>query len=96
MLMVDSMDIKFIEDEPKSLIAEFNGLDRSILDLIKSKLMDNKDVEFVGVNKEHPETGPPRLIVKSTKNARTLVLKAIEEVQDELKELQAQLPKKEK
>jgi DNA-directed RNA polymerase subunit L len=88
------MNINFIEDEPKSLIAEFNGLDRGIIDLIKSKLIESKDVDFVGVNKEHPETRAPRLIVRSSKNARTLVLKAMEEVQDELKELASQAPKK--
>ncbi|MDE1860101.1 MAG: hypothetical protein KGH72_00090 [Candidatus Micrarchaeota archaeon] len=88
------MKANFIEDETKSLIVEFSGIDRSVLELIKSKLMESKDIEFVSVNKEHPETGTPRLIVKSSKNARSLVLKAIEEAQEEMKELASHVPKK--
>lgn len=88
------MKLNFIEDDSKSLIVEFEDADRSIAEMIKSKLIDNKDVDFVGVVKEHPDIDRPRLIVKSSKNARTLVSKAIEELQDDVKDLAASLPKK--
>jgi len=88
------MKLNFVEDEPKSVIVEFVDMDRSIPEMIKSKLIDNKDVEFVGVVKEHPEIERPKLIVKAEKNARTIVIKAVEELEDDMKALAASLPKK--
>lgn len=88
------MKLDIITNEPKNIVIEFSEVDRSIAELIKDKLMSNKDVEFVGVVKEHPEISKPRLIVKSGKNAKTLIVNALEELQDEFKELASQLPKK--
>lgn len=88
------MKIKIVEDETKSLVIEFEGYDRAVPELLKNRLMENKDVEFVTATKEHPELGWPRLMVKSSKNAKAQVLKAIEEVEDEMKELAAAIPKK--
>ncbi len=88
------MKIKILEDEAKSITIEFEDVDRSIPDLICGRLQEDSDVDFAAVVKEHPETGKPKLIVRSGKNAKKLVLKAVEEVQDQVKELAAQLPKK--
>jgi DNA-directed RNA polymerase subunit L len=88
------MKLKIIEDEPKSLIIEFEDAERSIAELIREKLQENPDVEFAAVTKTHFEVGKPRLIVKSTKNSKKLVLDAIEEIKEDLKEFKAQLPKK--
>ena len=88
------MHVKIVEDASKSLIIELEGWDRSIAELIKEKLEDSKDVEFSSVEKDHPEVGVPRLVVKSSKNAKGLVVKAIEQLQDELKDLAAEIPKK--
>ncbi len=88
------MKIKILEDEAKSLTIEFEDVDRAVPDLICGRLQEKEDVNFAAVVKEHPETGKPKLIVKSDKNPKKLVLKAIEEVQDQVKELAAQLPKK--
>jgi DNA-directed RNA polymerase subunit L len=88
----DEMELKIIEDEPKSMILEFKDADRGIAELIKDRLTANKDVDFAGVIKEHPEIGMPRLVVKASR-ARSLVIKAVEEVQEEIKEMASQLPK---
>lgn len=88
------MKLNFVEDSGKSLIVEFIDVDRSVAELIKSKLIDNKDVEFVGVVREHPDIDISKLIVKSNKNAKTLVEKALDDIQDDMKELAANLPKK--
>ena len=90
----ETMKLNLIEDEKDSIIIEFEGVDRGIPDLIKGKLLENKDVNFASVVKEHFEVSKPRLVVKSDKNAKSLVLKAIEDLEDELKELQSQVPKK--
>ena len=88
------MELKITEDNKKGMTIEFIDADRGIADLIKAKLMQNKDVDYAGVVKEHFEVSNPKLVIKTSKNAKTLVLKAVEEVEDELKELTAQLPKK--
>ena len=88
------MKLEIIEDEPKSLIIEFEDAERSIAELIREKLQEKPDVEFAAVTKTHFEVGKPRLIVKSTKNSKKLVLDAIEEIKEDLKEFKAQLPKK--
>ncbi|MDE1825878.1 MAG: hypothetical protein KGH61_05275 [Candidatus Micrarchaeota archaeon] len=88
------MKVTIVEDEPKSLMLEFEGMDRAFPELIKHKLMESKDVEFASAAKEHPELGNPRLIVKANKNPKGLVLKAISEVQDDIKEFASQIPKK--
>lgn len=94
-IYVDAMvKLNIIEDEAKSLILEFDEADRGIAELIKDKLLKNKDVSFTSVIREHPQIGKPRLVVKSEKNARPLVLKAVEEVEDDLKELASKIPKK--
>ncbi len=86
--------VNVIEDEPKSFVVELIGADRSLAALIKEKLSENKDMEFSSVEKDHPETGDPRLVIKSSKNARGAVLKAIEELQEEMAALAKEVPKK--
>ncbi len=88
------MKLNFVEDDAKSMVVEFIDTDRSLPEMIKSKLLDNKDVDFVGVVKERPDINTPKLIVKSSKNARTLVLKAVESLQEDIKELASHVPKK--
>ncbi|VVB77027.1 RNA polymerase Rpb3/Rpb11 dimerisation domain protein [uncultured archaeon] len=88
------MHINVIEDETKSFIAEFEDTDRSVVELIREKLADNKDVEFSSIERDHPEAKSMRLVVKSSKNAKSIVLKAIDDLQDEIKEISSQIPKK--
>ncbi len=87
------MKLNVIESEAKSVIIEFEDADRGIAQLIKDKIIENKDIDFAGVVKEHPEVAMPKLVVKGDK-AKSVVLKAIEEIQDELKAIAAQVPKK--
>lgn len=87
------MKLNILEDETKSMIIEFVDADRAIAELVKDKLLEKADVEYAGVVKTHPEVGAPRLVIKSEKNARTLVLKALDEIEDEIKEFQSQIPK---
>lgn len=88
------MKVEIIEDEPKSLVIEFQESDRAVAELIKEEVVSNKDVEFAAVVKEHPEIGKPRLIVKASKKPSTIVSKALENVEAKLKEFEAKLPKK--
>ncbi len=82
------MKLNIVQDEQKELIVEFDSsVDRGIPELIKSKLLNDKSVTFAGVVKEHPERGSTKLIVKSTKNAKPLIVKAVEELEEEFKEM---------
>ncbi len=90
------MKLNIIEDETKSIIIEFEDADRGIAELIKDKLMDKSGVEYVGVIKTHPEIGHPRLVVKTDKNARALLVKALDDLQDDIKDFASQLPKAKK
>lgn len=86
------MELKIIEDEPKSMILEFSQADRGIAELIKDRLTANRDVDFAGVIKEHPEIGQPRLVVKANK-PKAIILKAVTEVQEEIRDFASQMPK---
>lgn len=87
------MKLNMIQDEPKNLIIEFVGVDRGVVELVKDRLLDNKDVEFATVVKEHPEVGSPRLVIKTARNARGLVSKAVEKVGEDIREFSSMLPK---
>ncbi len=88
------MKLNIAEDGANSIVIEFVDMDRSLPEMIKSKLIGSEEVKFVGVVKERPDVNTPKLIVKSSKNARTIVLKAVEELQDDIKELSSKIPKK--
>ncbi|MEM0201304.1 MAG: RpoL/Rpb11 RNA polymerase subunit family protein [Candidatus Micrarchaeaceae archaeon] len=90
------MKLNIIEDETKSMIIELIDADRGIADLIRDRLAEKSDIEFVSVVKTHPDVGQPRLVVKSSKNARTSILKALDEVADEIEDFAKQLPKSKK
>ncbi len=88
------MKMNVVEDSQKSLILDFEGIDRGILDIVKDKLIGNKDVDFVTVTKEHPESSATRLVIKSSKNPGTLLLKAISDSEKEISEMLNAIKKK--
>ncbi|MGC8548019.1 MAG: RpoL/Rpb11 RNA polymerase subunit family protein [Candidatus Micrarchaeia archaeon] len=88
------MPISIIEDTPKSLVIEFQGIDRGVAEAIADKLQNAEGIDFAGVEKEHPEIGNPRLVVKASKNPKALVSKAIDELLEEVEQLKVQMPKK--
>ncbi len=88
------LKIKVIKDESKELVIEFETKDLTIPDLIASELLENEDVDFAGVAKDHPETGNAVLVVKSKKKAKDVLLKTIESLDEQFTELKAQVSKK--
>ena len=86
------MEVNVLEDEPKSLILEFDRADRGVAELLKGVLMQNKSVDFVSVVKEHPEIGKPKLVLKAEK-PKALVAKAVEEVEEMLDQVSTKLKK---
>jgi len=88
------MPVNISEEGAKSVVLEFDGVDQSIPELIKAKLLEMPDVEFASVERGHFEIGKPRLVVKSSKNAKSAVIKVLEELEEEVKELQNGISKK--
>ncbi len=86
---------KIIEDEKDTLVIEFDS-DRSVAELIKERLLNTQGVSFASVEKDHPEVGKIRLVVKADKNPKAYVSKVIDGLIDEVEEIKGQLPKGEK
>jgi DNA-directed RNA polymerase subunit L len=86
--------IKVVKDETKELHVEFESGDLTIPDLVAAELRDMDSVEFAGVMKDHPEVGKPLLVIRSKKNAKSDMLKAIGNLEDAFGELKSQLAKK--
>ncbi len=89
------MEMKVIKNESKELVVEFVTKDLTIPDLIASELLQNSDVEFAGVEKDHPEIGNPRLVVKTgKKKASDALEKALEDIDENFSDLKKKLSKK--
>ena len=88
------MKIKVLKDESKELMIEFETKDLTIPDLIANELLSEEDTEFAGVSKDHPETGNVMLVLKSKKQAKAELLKAIGRVDDQFSDLKDQLSAK--
>lgn len=85
--------MKVLKDEKTELMIEFDTKDLTIPDLIAGELLSEDDIDFVGVQKDHPETGNVVLVVKA-KKPKDELLKAIERLDDSFGELKTQLSKK--
>ena len=89
------MDITFLKNEQKELVIEFDTLDLTMPDLIASVLLENDDVEFAGVAKDHPETGKPRLTLKTTKKkAADALEKSLLDIGERFSDLKSEFGKK--
>ncbi len=93
--MVDLMDIKVIKNEAKELIIEFDSRDITLPDLLVHELLEDGDVSFAGVSKEHPDVGRPILVIRTTKKGASTALEgAIERIRENVKELKTGISKK--
>ncbi|MCW6159866.1 MAG: hypothetical protein LVQ95_02140 [Candidatus Micrarchaeales archaeon] len=89
------MKMTVIKNESSELIVEFDSGDLTVPDLIANQLLQNESVEFAGVSKEHPEVGKARLALRTgKKKASAVFAKALEEIEENIAELQKQLPSK--
>ncbi len=88
--------MKVLKDESKELVIEFDTRDLTIPDLIAHELLADESTEFAGVSKDHPETGNAVLALKSKKNAKAELLKAIERIDEQVAELKKQLSQRKK
>ena len=81
------MKLNLIRNEDKELAVEFETSDFTIPDLIADELLEDPNVEFAGVSKDHSETGKPVLVIKSKKSPKTSLMDAIERLDKSFGEL---------
>ena len=57
-------------------------------------MLNEDETEFAGVSKDHPETGNVVLVLKSKKQAKSELLKAIGRIDEQFADLKEQLSAK--
>lgn len=82
------MDYKILKNEKDELIIEFETLDLTVPDFIANYLLNNPNVKFAGVQKNHPEIDKPKLVIKTngSKSAAELLKASIKDLKSELSE----------
>ncbi|EET90201.1 MAG: hypothetical protein UNLARM2_0640 [Candidatus Micrarchaeum acidiphilum ARMAN-2] len=95
MMRVIAMEAKIIKNDSKELQIEFEDGDITIPDLIVNAVINDKDVEFAGVEKDHPEVGKPRLVIKTLKkHPAKIVEEAIESIEKDTETIKKMISKK--
>jgi DNA-directed RNA polymerase subunit L len=81
--------IEILEDEKERLVILFKNEEQSFLNLLKSKLLEQDEVKFASVEKEHPEINNITFkIVTTSANPRKCLEKALDEIEKEIEEIQ--------
>ena len=75
--------MKVLESGKNELLLSFEGIDLSIVNLVASKLLEYKEVDFAASDYRHPLEGIPVLRVQGS-DLKKNVLKALNEVKDEV------------
>jgi len=88
------VELKINAKSDKYWEVELVGEDRSLPNMIAEALHGNSDVEFAASILEHPTIGSPKIIIRTkNKKAGDALLKAIEEVEEQLKEFKTKFKK---
>ncbi len=69
------MELEVISSETNELVILIKGKKETILNLLVSKLLEDKSVEFAGYEKEHPLIENYTLTIKTNKGKPVTVLK---------------------
>jgi DNA-directed RNA polymerase subunit L len=88
------MEIEIIKNEKNDLKFYLIGERHTLPSLLKSRLLDDKSVEFVSYKLEHPLEDKSVFIVKTKgKSSKKALQDAVKEIQKELKEMGTSLKK---
>ena len=89
------MKTNVLKNEGKELVLEFEGTDSTIAEMLASQLLTESDVSFAGGSRDHPQTGKPTLVIKTSKKKPADALQsAIEELEGSFSEMMKSIPKK--
>ena len=79
------MEIEVLKEEKNLFEFKIKGERHTLPNLLKSKLIDKKEVEFVAYKLDHP-SDPDSIFVLRAKNPRKVLLNALKEIDLELDE----------
>ncbi len=80
------MELKLIEERDKEIEIEVIG-EKTLLNSLKGKLLENESVEYAERRISHPTLSNPRFYLRVKKgNARETMMKAVEKLIKEAKE----------
>ena len=70
------MEVKVIKKEKNYLEIELVGEDISFANALRGFASENEDVEFASCNREHPQIGNPKIILRTVKKNPLKILEA--------------------
>jgi len=84
------MNLKVNKDTNTELVVEIEGLTHTVANLIKSKVLENKDVTYVSYNISHPLVPKPTITIltNGNKKPRDVFKEVLKRVIAEMKEFQ--------
>jgi len=89
------MEVKVLNEKAKELEIEVDDKNETILNPLKEKLLQYSSVNYVECTKEHPILGKPRIYIKvNDGKPRDMLIKALKDLQKELKGFREQIEKK--
>ncbi len=88
------MEIEVLKDEKNLFEFVIKGERHSLPNLLKTKLLDNEEVEFVAYKLNHP-SDPDSIFVLRTKskNPKTILADALKDIDKDLDEFEKELKK---
>jgi len=82
------MNLSIVNDDKNFIELKFSGDAHSYLNIIKRKLVENKEVSFAGYNKPHPLIDESVFVLRTVKaDPKKLFKEAVDELIAELKDL---------
>ncbi len=89
------MQLTITHKTKTELVMELAGEDHTLLNLLKSSLLDDPDVRMASYQIEHPETSEPVMFVHTTtKDPVQVVREALERIDAEIDEFKEKFSEK--
>ncbi len=81
-----AMKTEIIKDEKSELEFVMDGERHTLANLLREKLSQNSEVEFVAYRLDHPLNNKSKFVLKTKGNSKKVLEEAIKELQKELDE----------
>lgn len=93
--LVDSMEVKILEDKKRRLVFELKGSDHGFCNALKKELWNDDAVTLASYSIEHPLVGVPRFILETStdKEPKDVLKKAIDRLRKQAEQFKAEVKK---
>ena len=89
------MNVEILKEEKDELKLRFDKKDFGLLNMIKDKLNEQKEVLIASFKVEHPDVGQPEFLLKTKgKDAKKVWNAAVDDISEEIEKLAKELKKK--